>query len=1199
MAHKSTRVRFVFQVLFIFLLGHFSAVAQQFSHKHLKDVLPDVPESLGSPGEEGDVNIKNFSERTINPDYQWKNPSLHSLQIRSINYINEQLVVATGNRGVAMVSHDAGITWQEVTRPFSSNIVTQAISPNGRWLVTGPSGQISFSDDMGETWQASENNSSNELLSLFFHNNDTVFACGRNRTVRKSTDGGLTWSNFAIPHSVVSNPFNKTNWAYRGLSSHGQTIFVGMDGMGMPFQVLKSTDLGATWTAVVADMNHPSTNQGAGITDMVFLENGLHGYASYRRLFSGGVMRTFDGGQSWEAFTSISGFAPLPNPEVPYISTTVQTMHCLSVSSGGDTLITAGAFGQVLASVDGGQNWYEIYGGVRQGFRDFYSVNFHGVGIAPDNSSWLVGGTRGIIAGAGTFEPATASVYNGDDKVITIVDAAFADQQKGYAVGFETVELYEYDENDNVQIVPLAVGVVFITEDGGDSWSRIEGPGKDGYRWYTVKAFGSDLIYMGGMKYVDEQIIGVIMRSEDGGDTWHEDYTVFGQEIACINGFHEENVFAVTFENRFLQRFPNDLWISTTLPSPVTASNGARTIELTAPNVIFVGGGTTGTFGNAFILRSTDKGQSWETIFTSGNAGRVNDIKFSDARFGFATGRWGSAFSRRHLLYTQDYGETWEEVLGTFAGVNSAEMFFIAMTDSATARVYGQFGQVVKANGSQDFIPVLRPNDATIMGGHFYNANQGVVGGIQSSILLYEPETPLNTAPGKFANMHPEPGQTLEISGTDESFIWSQSIDPDGDDLVYEFILENLDGTAEIRRDIVGEENFFVVNFFNFGEVEPGSYRWRVEAADSGGLVSTTHPTEVNIMISGLSDVATLDDLMVDGQTIEGFDPVILEYFLDLPPSTSVTPEITAVPTHENAQVVIVPATDIFSDDAAERTTTITVTAEDMFTTMEYAVQFYVISDDASLSDLKVNGQSLPGFDPMVLHYEMLLPIGTDETPLVTATPAHAQAQLSIDPAADVNSQDPLERTTTVTVTAEDQETTTVYTILFEVEMPVEYYTVTFNLEDAAGDPVEFAIITFNGITNPEGDYVFENIEEGTYDYSIQALFFQNISETGFDVYQDTLVTLVMTSESGVGGIDQTEHDHFVIFPNPAKTHFVVKAGIPMEDLTLVDAFGNVVKSVKPSAMQYSFDIGNLKSGLYLLRISTAKGHSVKKVIIQ
>ncbi len=54
--------------------------------------------------------------------------------------------------------------------------------------------------------------------------------------------------------------------------------------------------------------------------------------------------------------------------------------------------------------------------------------------------------------------------------------------------------------------------------------------------------------------------------------------------------------------------------------------------------------------------------------------------------------------------------------------------------------------------------------------------------------------------------------------------------------------------------------------------------------------------------------------------------------------------------------------------------------------------------------------------------------------------------------------------------------------------MDIDYYTVSFNVVDANGFDIDDAVITFGDITNEPGNYLFDNIEEGTYSWSVNRL---------------------------------------------------------------------------------------------------------------
>lgn len=89
-------------------------------------------------------------------------------------------------------------------------------------------------------------------------------------------------------------------------------------------------------------------------------------------------------------------------------------------------------------------------------------------------------------------------------------------------------------------------------------------------------------------------------------------------------------------------------------------------------------------------------------------------------------------------------------------------------------------------------------------------------------------------------------------------------------------------------------------------------------------------------------------------------------------------------------------------------------------------------SDDASLSDLTIEGGTVADFDAGVMHYDVDLPAGIVDVPTVDAVVNDPNASYVVTAATDLMG-DEAERTTSVVVTAEDGTTTEVYTITFTV----------------------------------------------------------------------------------------------------------------------------------------------------------------------
>ena len=71
------------------------------------------------------------------------------------------------------------------------------------------------------------------------------------------------------------------------------------------------------------------------------------------------------------------------------------------------------------------------------------------------------------------------------------------------------------------------------------------------------------------------------------------------------------------------------------------------------------------------------------------------------------------------------------------------------------------------------------------------------------------------------------------------------------------------------------------------------------------------------------------------------------------------------------------------------------------------------------------------------------------------------------------------------------------------------------------------------------------------------------------------------------------------VFPNPARERISVSCETEMRRVTLCNALGQQVLRVNPNAPQAELSVSGLPRGLYLLRVQTASGSHVQKVLIQ
>jgi len=206
----------------------------------------------------------------------------------------------------------------------------------------------------------------------------------------------------------------------------------------------------------------------------------------------------------------------------------------------------------------------------------------------------------------------------------------------------------------------------------------------------------------------------------------------------------------------------------------------------------------------------------------------------------------------------------------------------------------------------------------------------------------------------------------------------------------------------------------------------PGTTTITVTAEDG----STSEYT-VYFTFDNLSSDATLNDLTVDGTTVAGFSANTLIYNVELPYGTTTVPSVAGTPTISNAEVNVVDAASL------PGTTVITVTAEDDYTQQVYEINFTLAapSNIATLSDLKVDGTTVSGFNASTLTYNVELSSGTTTVPTVAATATDENADVNITNAAS------LPGTTTILVTAEDNISTQTYSINFTVATSINDFT--------------------------------------------------------------------------------------------------------------------------------------------------------------
>lgn len=162
-----------------------------------------------------------------------------------------------------------------------------------------------------------------------------------------------------------------------------------------------------------------------------------------------------------------------------------------------------------------------------------------------------------------------------------------------------------------------------------------------------------------------------------------------------------------------------------------------------------------------------------------------------------------------------------------------------------------------------------------------------------------------------------------------------------------------------------------------------------------------------------------LSDIQLDGVTIDGFAPEVNEYNIVLPMGTTSLPAITYTKGIESQKVQVIV-------EGVNKATKLNVVAENGALNT-YTINFSVEkSSDSSLSAILVGGELIDGFASNVFNYNVELPFGTTNIPVITYTKSNSAARVSANIPAGLG-------VATIEVVSEDGTSTSTYKVNFFV----------------------------------------------------------------------------------------------------------------------------------------------------------------------
>lgn len=237
----------------------------------------------------------------------------------------------------------------------------------------------------------------------------------------------------------------------------------------------------------------------------------------------------------------------------------------------------------------------------------------------------------------------------------------------------------------------------------------------------------------------------------------------------------------------------------------------------------------------------------------------------------------------------------------------------------------------------------------------------------------------------------------------------SEAIEFDANTFEYESTLNSEDLVQIYYKKAFESDNINLVKTDNLVTIE---------VFNEQGL-SNTYTIQ---FVKPLSTNSTLNDIQLDGVSLEGFDALLYNYVVELPVGEVNYPVVTYTAGDEYQTI---------EQTINDNIVSINVVAEDG-TTSTYTIEFVISqSSNADIAALYVNGELIAGFDPAITEYTYVLSLDDLQLPVVTYE-AGDQWQTFTEQMGGTSFD------YTLNVLAGDGITTKTYIIHFVTEQPVE-----------------------------------------------------------------------------------------------------------------------------------------------------------------
>ena len=465
--------------------------------------------------------------------------------------------------------------------------------------------------------------------------------------VFKSEDAGESWTNMGLPDSkriskIVIDP-NDKNIVYVGV--------IGGRGGGESSGVYKTTDGGKNFTRVLS-------RGPAGIIDLVMDPNHRQRIfaASWSRRGNGtsGVYRSDDAGQNWIRLKGGLLEEKVGRIALDVSTSQAGTVYALMVdhSQPGSRNRRPGSL--LFRSDDGGDNWKCTHEGV---VPTYVGWDFCDVRVSADNADEVyIGGFRLVRSrdGGKTFIDKGMLRRNTDDGNVFRLHS-----HRGVGLHLDVHEVWPDPENPD-RVMLGNDGGLLVSWDRGDTWLHLNNlPIAE---FYCIHLDDEKPFRIWGGTQDNASFVGPSTARYEPGkdDQWKQ---VFLDPWSGGDGFetfpdpHDPTTFYFSQQNGDLKRGRlGDLQSGRRIRP---RSQRGTNLQFSWWTPFFASRHTEETVlycGSQFVMRSKDRGDSWEKISPNLDGGALRKLSQSPRdpdRF--------VAGGRRRVYFTSDGGQTWEQ----------------------------------------------------------------------------------------------------------------------------------------------------------------------------------------------------------------------------------------------------------------------------------------------------------------------------------------------------------------------------------------------------------------------------------------------------------------------------------------------------------------------------------------------------------